>query len=287
MRNRLKKSEREAVRNSYATSELLYKAISKPARTLEREMSRFRFSVEELFAEVMSIIDDIKEAPQEADNNIRDLWDTLYCDLRDLDTADSPDEEIKTAASEIVYATLLLLSFCEGTLYGKLAFELSFQMNEHHPGALDRIQVMYMPDVWRIGEEKLRSRMEEYMEGEEWISDDICEMLDTLPSEVLSTDGNTKEVDKNNSALTNRQLAILFEHLLNVSLQPGFTNIKAFSQLLAEVSGRSAGSIRQTIMRGVDYESTNVHADIDRIEALIRPISEKIADTIKNSKEEK
>ena len=287
MRNRLKKSEREAVRNSYATSELLYKAISKPARTLEREMSRFRFSVEELFAEVMSIIDDIKEAPQEADNNIRDLWDTLYCDLRDLDTADSPDEEVKTATSEIVYATLLLLSFCEGTLYGKLAFELSLQMNEHHPGALDRIQVMYMPDVWRTGEEKLRSRMEEYMEGEEWISDDIREMLDTLPSEVLSTDGNTKEVDKNNSALTNRQLAILFEHLLNVSLQPGFTNIKAFSQLLAEVSGRSAGSIRQTIMRGVDYESTNVHADIDRIEALIRPISEKIADTIKNSKEEK
>lgn len=287
MRNRLKKSEREAVRNRYATSELLYKVMSKSARELEREMSHFRFSVEELFLEVMSIIDNIKEAPREADNNIRDLWDTLYCDLRDLDTADSPDEEIKTAVSEIVYTALLLLNCCEGALYSKLVFELSLQLGERHPGALDRIQVMYMPDVWRIGEEKLRIRIKEYMEGGEWISDDICGMLENLPSETQSVGDNAKEVAKNDSSLTNRQLIILFEHLLNVSLQPGYTNIKAFSQLLAEVSGRSAGSIRQTIMKGIDYESSNVHADIDRIEALIRPISEKIADTIKNSKEEK
>lgn len=287
MRNRLKRSEREAVRNRYATSELLYKVISKPARELEREMSHFRFSVEELFLEVMSIIDNIKEVPQEAVGVTRDLWDTLYCDLRDLDTADSPEEEIKTATSEIVYTALLLLSCCEGALYGKLVFELSLQLGERHPGALDRIQVMYMPDVWRIGEEKLRIRIQEYMASEEWISDDIREMFENLPSETQSVGDNTKEVAKNDSALTNRQLAILFEHLLNVSLQPGYTNIKAFSQLLAEVSGRSAGSIRQTIMKGVDYESSNVHADIDRIEALIRPISERIADTIKNSKEEK
>ena len=112
MRNRLKRSEREAVRNRYATSELLYKVMSKPARELEREMSHFRFSVEELFLEVMSIIDNIKEVPQEAVGVTRDLWDMLYCDLRDLDTADSPEEEIKTATSEIVYTALLLLSCC-------------------------------------------------------------------------------------------------------------------------------------------------------------------------------
>lgn len=287
MRNRLKRSEREAVRNRYATNELLYGVMSKPARELEREMSRFRFSVEELFLEVMSIIDDIKENPQEADNNIRDLWNTLYCDLRDLDTAGSPDEEIKTAVSEILYVALLLLSYCEGVLYTKLLMGLAMQLNEHHPGAFDRIQVLYMPEVWRIGEERLRIRIQGYMNSDEWISDDIFEAIQALPSEAQQTVSDSKDPAKSDSSLTNRQLVILFAHLLDVSLQPGYTNIKALSQLLSEVCGRSAGSIRQTIMKGIDYESANVHADIDRIEALIRPISEKIADTIKNSKEEK
>lgn len=288
MKNRLRRKEREAVKSKYAQGELLYKAMGKGARELEKRMGHFRFTVEELFMEVMSVIDNVKECPADAHELVDDWWNTLYCDFRDLDTAESPDEEIRLATSEVVYVAMLLLNMCQGVAYTRISATLMCQLTESHPEALEEMQKLFLPELWRLGEEKVCTRINAYMEGEEWISDDIAEMIEGLPAEeVPASHADTKtSTVKETSGLTNRQLIILFEHILNVSLKPEFTNIKALSVLLGEISGRSAGSIRQSIMKGVDYEKEAVHTDIDRLEALIRPISAALADKLKNSKEE-
>lgn len=285
MKNRLRRREREAIRSRYALNELLYKAMGKGARELEKRMGHFRFSAEELFMEVMARLDDVKECPQDASEALDDWWNTLYCDFRDLDTVESPDEEIRLATSEVVYVTLLLLGMCCSRYYKELPTILMAQLTEHHPGIFDELQQLFLPELWRIGEERVHIRMNTYMDSEEWISDEIAVLLENLPVEHVLEVVDNKIATKGETRLTNQQLIILFEHLLNVSLQPEFTNIKALSVLLGEISGRSAGSIRQLIMKGVDYEKESVHADIDRLEALVRPISATLADQLKNSKE--
>lgn len=286
MKNRLRRSEREAVKNKYASTELLYKVMSKGAREVEKQMAHFRFTVEELFLEVMTIMDAVKEDAENAYDVYADYWDTLYCDLRDLDTANSDEEELRIATSEVVYMAILLLTMCKGRCCAKLSASLMEQIVACHPEAFDKLSKLFMPEVWRLDEDKIKVRIQAYMDSEEWISDDIAEMLENLPVENKSSgEENISEITGNNPQLTNRQLVILFEHLLDVSLIPGFTNIQAFSQLLGAVSGRSPASIRQVAMKEIDYASNSVQADINRVEGLVRPVSEKIANQLSKIKE--
>ena len=287
MKNRLRRREREAVRSEYAQREGLFKALAKGAREVEKRTGHFRFSAEELFVEVMAVVDNVKECPQEAADSYDHLWDDLYCDYRDLDTADSPDEEIRLAASEVVYGAMLLAGYCQGTHYTRLCASLMAQLAENHAGALDALNTLFLPNIWLLGEEKVQARIRAYMEGEEWISDDIADLLERLPQEadpcaqvIAETQG--KEADR----LTNRQLVILFTHLLDVGTTPDTVNVTALARLLAKVSGRSAQSMRQTIMQGVDYAKVPVHNDVDALCALVRPISEGKASLIRNSKED-
>lgn len=65
---------------------------------------------------------------------------------------------------------------------------------------------------------------------------------------------------------TNRQLVILFQTMLNVTLkaEKGETpvNIKAFSDFIGMVSGRSGGSIRTTVNKGINYDQNGVKKDV-------------------------
>lgn len=287
MKNRLRRKEREAVKSKYAQGELLYKAMGKGARELEKRMGHFRFSVEELFMEVMSVVDNVKESPSDAHELLDDWWNTLYCDFRDLDTAESPDEEIRLATSEVVYVAMLLLNMCQGIAYTRISVTLMGQLGESHPEAFDELQKLFMPELWRIGEEKIRARINAYMEGEEWISDDITDMLEGLPREentVLPVEIKTASI-KGGSELTNRQLIILFESLLDVSLSSQFTNIKALARLIAKVSGHSEGSIRTYINQGIDYDSASVKNDVEVVATLVEAVKPKIAKTLRNNVE--
>lgn len=289
MNNRLKRQERESVRSRYATSELLYKVMSGPARELECEMKQFRFSVEELYAYVLSVLDNIKERPADAmDGVVRNLWNTVYCDLRDMDVSDSPDEEIRLATTEVVCVVVILLSMCEGILYNNLSYELLGQLNQYHSEAYIDIQNRFMPSVWRLGEEMVRARIMEYMDSDdEWISDDIEEMIQKLPSPQPQAESAVSKSTKGEPTMTNRQLIILFAHMLNITLSSEQTNINAFANLLSAINGHSANSIRTNIRSGIDYESATVHNDIDYLVSLVEPVSPKLSRLLKNNKKEK
>lgn len=286
MQNRLSKSERDTVLKRYKNDEPLFKLMKLVGRKYERELKVFRFAVEELFLEVMTIVDDAKESVSEAREEYADLWNTLHCQYRDLCVGNADEDEFSVAVAEVMSIATILLSMCKEKGHTHLSLLFINQMNAYRANAYEQMLQEVMPVVYQIGEEKLKARIREYMESEEWISDDIQKMLMDLPDEPLRI-LEQEEPTSTNDQLTNRQLALLFTHILDVGHTSDVVNVKALSKLMSCVSGRSSGSIRQTLMKmkEIDYKDSLVHQDLERIEALVRPISSKIADFIKNSKE--
>lgn len=286
MQNRLSKRERDAILNHYK-NDILFKWMNRSGRALEREMTRFRFSVEELFLEVMRIVDQAKESPRDAREEYANLWNTLFCKYRDIDTADSKETEIEMAVSEVIYVSQHLLGMLESSRYASLCLELTGQISLNSAQGYEKMMQIFVPEMYKLKEEVLRARIEAYMQDDdEWISDNICDMLKELPEERKKVDeGQDESSVSSGNQLTNRQLIILFMHILNLGNNSRDVNVKAFAELIAKVSGKSSGSIRQKLMEDIDYESSKVHADIDRLAVLLRPLSPKFADLLNNSKE--
>ena len=90
--------------------------------------------------------------------------------------------------------------------------------------------------------------------------------------------------EENTKQFTNRQLAILFETLLDLTLVPGETNISAFAELLSRVSGRSKGSIRNKIpSSGINYDDPSVIKDVEFVASCLEKVSPKIAKEIREN----
>lgn len=288
VQNRLNKRERDAVLNHYK-NEVLFKWMNRAGRGLEREMKSFRFSVEELFLEVMRIVDQAKESPWDAREEYADLWNTLFCKYRDIDTADSKETEIEMAVSEVIYVSQHLLGMLESPRYASLCLELIRQINQNSAQGYEKMMQIFVPEMYRLKEETLRVRIEAYMQDDdEWISDNIYDMLKGLPDEVYkkADEGKDESSVSSGNQLTNRQLIILFECLLNVVLSSQCTNITALSRLISRVSGRSQGGVRTTISNGIDYDSAPVKNDAKVVIELLKGIAPKLADRVRQNIEE-
>jgi hypothetical protein len=85
------------------------------------------------------------------------------------------------------------------------------------------------------------------------------------------------------TALSNRQLVIMSEALLDVSLSSQFTNIKALARFISKVSGRSEGSIRTCINNGIDYDNAHVRNDVESVAILLEPIKPELADVLRKN----
>lgn len=85
------------------------------------------------------------------------------------------------------------------------------------------------------------------------------------------------------TALTNRQLVIMSEALLDVSLSSQFTNIKALARFISKVSGRSEGSIRTCINNGIDYDNAHVRNDVEAVAGLLDAIKPELAQLLRNN----
>ena len=72
--------------------------------------------------------------------------------------------------------------------------------------------------------------------------------------------------------LDTAQVIMLFESLLNVSLDPSHTNISALSKLIAKVSGYKEGSVRTKINQKRDYDNAKAKKDAEMLLELLKPI---------------
>lgn len=280
MMNQLRKNQRDAIKSKYAQN-LLFKGLYPVAKGLESRMKHLRLSAEEVFLNAMYIIDDVKDDLSDGNYRLRSVWDEVYCNIRELSSDDTEEDEILLATSEVVYYVMLILSYCDGAVYNKLALELVCKMDEH-ACKTDEMQHLFMPNIWRLGDDAFKKCVMEYMQSDVFLSDEMEEMLKGLPepSFVVEREHNTK----NGEQLTIRQIVILFQHLLNVALDSTYTNISAFSRLIEKVSGYS--SVRTSILQGnFDYDTDAVKNDIEVVAKLLDNINRdnnKIADNLRN-----
>lgn len=281
MEHRLRRHEKEALRKRYKGN-AVYKAFAAPCKRYEAQVAGFRLSPEELFWECMTMLDDIKEDPGEARFGLQAFWSDKVADYTELGNG-VRREHIEQAANMVTLSVVLCLSTLDLSTYNTLSLMLAGQLEWDSP-AMVEMREHLTSNIYRLGEDVFGSAVEAYMDSDEFVSDDIEELLADLPQMVVEVadDGNqpTKPADQ----LTVRQLIILFEQLLNVSLDASGTNITALATLIEKVSGYKANGIRTTIndlaKRG--YDSAPVRNDIERLAVLVEKVKPDLAAQLRN-----
>ena len=99
---------------------------------------------------------------------------------------------------------------------------------------------------------------------------------DTAPVETVEEEPEVEQ-------LTTQQLIILFEALLDVSLDSQYTNQSALANLLSRISGYNPNSIRYKITSGVDYDKQQVKSDALLVAALLEKIKPDLAEKLRNN----
>ena len=81
----LRRNEKENLRSKLLDENILFKAFRTPIRVFEAEVvTGFRLSPEEVFWQVVIVLDKIKEHQKDAWPDIRGLWNDIYIDYREL-----------------------------------------------------------------------------------------------------------------------------------------------------------------------------------------------------------
>lgn len=280
MIRRLGRHEKRLVRTQYGDN-ILFKAINVPAKGLEREMNGLRLSSEEVFLECLSILDDIKECDtgKEAEQVVDGLYNTLYCDLREISPHSISDNELEIAVGEIVNCVTLILGYYPGIKYSGTLLCLSAQLENNKLDQLKNRGLFYNQFV--LQGEEISVYIKSYMDSDEYLSDEIKKQLKKIDSDEPLPEGVGEE--EKEGQLGKRQLVLLFMELLNVSLGPDLTNQSALAELISKVSGKSKGSLLNTISKGVNYENDKTKRDAEIVASLLDKIKPDLAQSIRRN----
>ena len=275
----LRRNEKESLRSRLLDGLVLYKAFQKPIREFEAEATGFRLSPEEVFWQVVVVLDKVKEYQEDALIDIRGLWDDIYVDYRDLS---DNDKGLDSFTAITVFCVQTCLVMLDVPLYRTMTSIIGEQLAKHNQPS-HRIEAAVLNNITRIGTDKFKASVQLYMNNEDdWLSDEIEEILDNTPTIQQEIPQKKVENETKTIQLTNRQLMILFDLFLNKGFSTEFCNQKALATLLSRVSGRSEGSIRQKIREGVDYEIEDVCNDVNLLAQLLEPIDKTLAEKMKN-----
>ena len=155
--------------------------LQNPSKSLERKMSAVRLSPEEVFLEVMTLVDYAFEDNNKAEMDFMGLYDQLFCDIRDLCTHDTDEKEVALAASEIIFVVSVLLTMTGIHSYRKMGMTLVGQISNDNYTALTEL---FNPYIERIGENKINTYLKEYLRSDDFISDEIHDRIQSVPKLV-------------------------------------------------------------------------------------------------------
>ena len=275
----LRRNEKESLRSRLLDGLVLYKAFQKPIREFEAEATGFRLSPEEVFWQVVVVLDKVKEYQEDALIDIRGLWDDIYVDYRDL-SDDDKGLDLLTAITVFCVQTCLVM--LNAPLYRTMASIIGEQLAKKVQPS-QKMEAAVLNNITRIGTDKFKAVVQDYMNSEDdWLSDEIEEVLDATPNIQQGIPQKKEDNETKAIQLTNRQLMILFDLFLNKGFSTEFCNQRALATLLSRVSGRSEGSIRQKIREGVDYEIEDVRNDVNLLAQLLEPIDNTLAEKMRN-----
>lgn len=110
--------------------------------------------------------------------------------------------------------------------------------------------------------------------------------VDMLPEQPATSAAEKKENGPGERRLTTQQLIMLFESILDISLDATYTNQSELAELLSQVSGYKKDSIRVKIANGIDYEKPQARKDAELLASLLDKIKPDIALKLRNGARE-
>ena len=156
----------------------IFSMLQNPSKSIERVMSALRLSPEEVFLEAMEQVDYALEDYVKANIEFMGLHDQLFCDIRDLCPQELDENEVELAASEIIFVVSLLLTMTDRHTYRKMAMTLVGQINQD---IYNQLREMFEPYIIRMGEDKIKKYLKDYLESDNFLSDEIKECIGNLP----------------------------------------------------------------------------------------------------------
>ena len=179
----LRRNEKESLRSRLLDGLVLYKAFQKPIREFEAEATGFRLSPEEVFWQVVVVLDKVKEYQEDALIDIRGLWDDIYVDYRDL-SDDDKGLDLFTAITVFCVQTCLVMF--NAPLYRTMASIIGEQLAKKDQPS-QKMEAAVLNNITRIGTDKFKAVVQDYMNSEDdWLSDEIEEVLAQSPDRQTS-----------------------------------------------------------------------------------------------------
>lgn len=182
MQRKFTENERDAIRNKYG-AEPLFQVAEVICQFFDNRLQAFVIWPEDIFNEVASVIDNIKENGDEYIPKIQHLWKIIYPRFREYDKT-IPDEQIALATSIVldIAAISLHLSLDEVHQYmGQLLMGVISNNNKDQWEAV-------LTDLGKASNhlsKPLRAWINSYMEinNEQYISDEIDDMFAPAPKQ--------------------------------------------------------------------------------------------------------
>lgn len=274
----MQRNEKDVIRQRFK-NHAIYKAIKVPCQEYEAQSKDFKISAEEVFRECMIALDEIRENPTDARFDFQDYWSSRYNEYREAANPNADNEEIVIAASITTLSVAICLLASDEPLHQTLTLLLMGQINEHYPNSIE-LQEKMTANIYRLGEEKFKASVYEYLKSDDFYSDEIDDLLDQLPFHETV---ETKDTGKNET-LTLRQLLILLDVGFDIGFTPETTNVNAYSKLIALMTKGNHGSIRTTMnrLKNIDYNSRDVKEDVKYLASLVEPVKEELAIKLRN-----
>lgn len=144
-----------------------------------RELSRLRPATEECFAIVAEALDDLKENPNEARYTCREFCERLDRDLREaVDGTDVQEEEVTLCVTMAGTFLSVCLTLADGWTYRTMLSDLLAALDDYAGNALStQVKEQMFPPIWRRGEDGLRTWVGDYLESEDYLTDQIHEAI--------------------------------------------------------------------------------------------------------------
>ena len=229
------------------------------------------------------VLDDIKESPKDARFQLQDYWNEKVVDYEDLSSNVSRDN-IELAANMVTMCVAICLNGLDLSLYNTLTSVLISQIHGEEPSIIE-MRECFMANIFRLGEDKFKSAVAEYMESDVFESEDIVGLLEDLPEPPSRNEEEKKSTDGQYEQLTNRQLMLFVDYFVNAGFKHTKdtpVNVSAYSKLLGLISGKSPDSIRDKMKEGIDYDSQSVKDDIKYLAELLKPVKKDLAEKFLN-----
>lgn len=186
MSRNLNQEEKERVRDRFG-EHIFFRLVNQSCKKYERELKVFRLSPEDIFVEVMNLLDDMKARPENNADLCDTIWDDLYCAFRER-SKDIPETELTKAVAVVISMVTYCLVLLNMTLYNGVVGRLNLLLTEQYKGYLD-IELSIDAFATKIGKNALCNWLNEYMQGNDYLSEEVEDCIEMEEATLIYENG--------------------------------------------------------------------------------------------------